>query len=258
MSSAGDHELQSRQEALDAISDRLERLTWMLADCREGRIERGEAMKAIKIDVHGIKSSGSTAGFFVIAILAHRFEDYLANVSSLADMRQLADMQQFLDCLQDGVDKGVDVDNDDIAALVRKLPTHGGASFNVEDVVTIDIEVMLVVPAGVAGKMMAQELMECGYRVVSVADPFEAMQFVISAKPDVVIVSAILERLDGVDLVCALKAMPSTRHIPVAFLTSLNEGDERLKLLPAHVPVLHKGGSFADDVAEAFATLKIT
>jgi CheY-like chemotaxis protein len=106
--------------------------------------------------------------------------------------------------------------------------------------------------------MVAQELRECGYRVVSVADPFEAMQFVISAKPDVVIVSAILERLDGVDLVSALKAMPSTRDMPVAFLTSLGEGDERLKFLPASVPVLHKGASFADDVAEAFAALKIT
>jgi CheY-like chemotaxis protein len=247
--SLDEHTEKSRQEGLDAVGDRIERLTWMLADCREGMVEPDEAIKAIRIDVHGIKGTGNAYGFPVIAIFAHRLEDYLDQVKKLNEGPHLDDVQKFLDCIQDAAEKNLDAGGDEIAVLVRKLPTHAAASFNVEDV---------VVPAGVAGKMVAQELRECGYRVVSVADPFEAMQFVISAKPDVVIVSAILERLDGVDLVSALKAMPSTRDMPVAFLTSLEEGDERLKFLPASVPVLHKGASFADDVAEAFAALKIT
>lgn len=252
-----EHTQGNRQEAVDAIGDRIERLTWMLADCREGIVEAEEAIKAIKIDVHGIKGTGNTAGFPVISVFAHRLEDYLAEVQKFNQGPHLDDVQRFLDCIQDAVENDLDATNDEIAVLVRKLPTHAAASFNVEDVVVSEVEVMLVVPAGVAGKMVAQELRECGYRVITVVDPFEAMQFVISTKPDVIIVSAILERLDGVDLACALKAMPSTRHMPVAILTSLDQGDERLKFLPASVPILHKGASFADDVAEAFATLKI-
>lgn len=247
----------SRQETLDAIGDRIERLTWMLADCRDGVVDPEEAIKAIKIDVHGIKSMGNASGFQVIAVYAHRLEDYLGHVARLSDGSHLDDVQTFLDRIQEATEQDLDVGSDEIAELVRKLPSHAAAGFNVEDVVVTNVEVMLVVPGGVAGKMVAQELRECGYRVVSVADPFEAMQFVISTKPDAVIVSAILERLDGVDLACALKAMPSTRNMPVAILTSLDQGDERLKFLPASVPLLHKGASFADDVAEAFAKMKI-
>lgn len=247
----------SRQEGFDSIADRLERLTWLLADCRGGVVPPDEALKACRIDVHDIKDTGNAYGFPVVSIFAHRLEDYLAHVEKLDDGGHFDDVQKFIDCIQDAAEKDLEAGSDDISVLVRKLPVFSGTSFNVEDVVVQEVEVMLVVPAGVAGKMVAQELRECGYRVVSVADPFEAMQFVISARPDAVIVSAILERLNGVDLVCALKAMPSTAHMPVAFLTSMDDGDERFKQLPASVPVLHKGASFADDVAEAFAALKI-
>jgi CheY-like chemotaxis protein len=251
------HNQQSMQEALDQINDRVERLNFALSDCREGFIAATDTLMAIRIDVHSIKTIGSANDLPVIVVLAHRLEDYLMEVQQLNEGSGLDDVQRFFDLIQEALESPAKIENDAIAALVRKLPAYAPPSFDVEDVVATEVEAMLVVPAGLAGRLIGQELRECGYRLVSVADPFEAMHFAASTRPDVIIVSAILDRLDGIDLVCALKAMPSTGGIAVAFLTSMDHGDERLKLLPEGVPVLYKGPTFADDVATAFSALGI-
>jgi hypothetical protein len=49
--------------------------------------------------------------------------------------------------------------------------------------------------------------------------------------------------------------MPGTRNIPTALITSLPPEDEYLKLVPKKVPIIRKGPSFGDDLAQALAEL---
>jgi len=67
-----------------------------------------------------------------------------------------------------------------------------------------------------------------------------------------------LDEISGVDLAAALTAMPATRNLPVALLTSFSWGHSSLQELPPRVPLIRKGPSFGDDLAEALARLHIT
>jgi CheY-like chemotaxis protein len=142
----------------------------------------------------------------------------------------------------------------DISQLMRELPSKI-TRFEVSDVTVTDIEVMLVMEPGLATKIVTRELLECGYRMVNVASTMDAIQLIPSMKPDMVIVSNVMPELTGIDLACALRAMPTTQGIPVALIATGEK--EELVGLPNDVPVLRKGNNFAEDVADVFTELGI-
>ncbi len=57
--------------------------------------------------------------------------------------------------------------------------------------------------------------------------------------------------LGGIDLCVALKAVPATRKIGVAVITSLDRDDADLKPLPPTVPIIQKSACFGDDLVKA-------
>jgi PleD family two-component response regulator len=133
------------------------------------------------------------------------------------------------------------------------LPAKTG--FLPQDIEVRDVEVMLVMPHGAATRYVEREMQQCGYRTSVVESTLEALHMIIRVKPDFVIVSAMMPELDGIDLVVGLASMPATRNIPSALLTSLDDNDDALKLVPKHVPVIHKSGAFGDDLAEALSNV---
>ena len=141
----------------------------------------------------------------------------------------------------------------DPAALVRALPAKLG--FDLGDIEIRNVEVLLVMPHGAQTRFVERELQQCGYRVSLMADSLRAFAMVVETKPDLVIISAMMPDLEGIDLAMALSAMPSTRNIPLAVITSLDKDDDILKLLPKRIPVLFKGSSFADDLFKALDNL---
>jgi len=123
----------------------------------------------------------------------------------------------------------------------------------VDDNETVDVEVMLVMLHSSQATFVEREMQACGYRTLIVTSPFEAFEQVVRTRPDMVIVSAVLSGLSGIDLATALATMPETRNTPVAVLTSLDDNDENLNLLPKSVPVIRKGEAFGDDLAKAMS-----
>lgn len=234
-----------RLEARDAIADKLAVLT-ALATAADPTAD-GEFRR----ELHSLKGLAATFGFPGIAIIAHRLEDFLATAHSPGD-----DVLVFLDRAQDALD-GEETAALDVAEVVRQLPVSRDAAFDPTDLEVRQIEIMLVAPAVVATRYVADELRACGYRLVPAPKAMEAIDFAVHSRPDLIIVSAVLDRFDGIDLICALKAMPSTRHIPVALLTSFEDGSLPLKDLPLDVPILHKSPTFADDVAAALSQVGI-
>ncbi|MFX7820747.1 response regulator, partial [Acinetobacter baumannii] len=77
-----------------------------------------------------------------------------------------------------------------------------------------------------------------------------ALELISRTRPDFVIVSAVLDELSGIDVASALTAMPSTRNIPIALLTSYTWGHPSLHDLPTRVAIIRKGNSFGSDLAE--------
>src|SRR5258708_144477 len=80
----------------------------------------------------------------------------------------------------------------------------------------------------------------------------------VYGQPDMLICSAVLDELSGIDLACALSAMPVTAKIPLALLTSFEWGHPSLEQLPSRVAILRVGTHFGDDLAEALSRFSIT
>ena len=103
-----------------------------------------------------------------------------------------------------------------------------------------------------------REPRNCGYRVTSAYSFFEALELTVRTRPDLVISSAILDNLSGVDLACSIGAIAPTRGIPFALLTSFDAGHDAIRGLPEHAAILRKGESFGEDPANARERFEIT
>lgn len=245
---------EAAQEALDAIEDRLLQMSGVLRDVRKGGIDPRTAVGVVRQHTHSVKGLGASIGVQIVKVLAHRFEDYLAAVETM-EGQAIADSQSFIDRLSEALDGRLNAGPEEIARFCRRLPAKHG--FDVEDVEVSDIEVMLVMPEGAATNFVTRELAECGYRIVNVRSTVDAIALVVQMRPDLVIASNVMAEITGVDFACAMRAMPSTKDVPVALLTSEKRGDPKLEGLPADVPILSKSSRFADDVARVFSDFGI-
>lgn len=241
-----------RAEAIDSAEDRIASMNETLQMLGNSQLSPVDAMGTIKLEVHSLKALAASFEMKVLRVLCHRFEDFIFGEKEVTpDLRKK--MQFFSDRLSECLDAWVNEREVDVSQLMRQLPAKG--VFEVEDVTVTDIEVMLVMEPGTATKIVTRELVECGYRIVNVATTMDAIQLVPVMRPDMVIVSRVMPELSGVDLACALKAMPATRDIPVAMIASVDR--EEIADLPKDVPILRKGGRFGDDVADVFVELGI-
>ncbi|NVJ98429.1 MAG: Hpt domain-containing protein [Alphaproteobacteria bacterium] len=241
-----------RTEAIDTVEDRLHNLTQAVADFQAGIINGNDALAAIRLEAHSLKSVAASFEMKALKVMCHRFEDYFFNMKELTE-GACKDILFYADRMSECLDAFVNHREIDVSQMMRKLPNKGG--FEVGDITVTDIEVMLVMEPGIATKIVTRELLECGYRMINVASTLDAIQLIPSMKPDAVIVSRVMPELTGIDLACALRAMPTTRDIPVALIAT--DQKEKYKDLPSDVPVLRKGSNFADDVADVFVELGI-
>ena len=67
--------------------------------------------------------------------------------------------------------------------------------------------------------MYSEYLRHCGFRVASVADGSQAIQYGVTVRPDVIIMDLAMPNMSGVTATQWLKSHPRTRRIPVMVLT---------------------------------------
>jgi len=241
-----------RQEFVDEAVETLQALDLSLEEGRHGRKTGAQVVDDFRRAAVRLRGPAGNFGLRALATIALRLEDYLANAPAVLPPRVWDDLQCFLDLMLP-LAEGRQPEDVDPSALVRSLPHRLG--FELGDIQVRAVEVMLVMPHGAQTRYVERELQQCGYRVSVVSDTIEAFAHVVQTKPDLIVVSALMPHLDGIDLAIGLTSMPSTRNIPIAVITSLDEGDDRLSLLPKKVPVLHKGASFGDDLFKALDNL---
>jgi DNA-binding NtrC family response regulator len=81
--------------------------------------------------------------------------------------------------------------------------------------------------------LLEQELKEAGYRTLSASSGAEALDTAARSRPDLVLLDALMEGLDGFATCERLKAADATRAIPVIFLTSLSDTEIKLRAFRA-------------------------
>jgi len=241
-----------RQEFLDEAGDAARELTLLAEQARHDESLLDDLVRAARRHGLSLRGQGDILGLSVLTTLGHRLCDYLSQSCNVSPTLVLDDLEAFLDVILEVVEGRVPVDVDQ-GTLVRRLPAKRG--FAPEEIEVRDIEIMLVMEPNAQTHFVERELQQCGYRTVQIGTTFEAFPLIVRTKPDMVIISAVLPGLSGIDLAVGIASMPETRNVPTALITSLDPGNDLLALLPGRVPIIHKGASFGDDLFNALDNL---
>ncbi|GLQ05244.1 response regulator [Sneathiella chinensis] len=244
------YESEARDEARDVVSS----LEIRLQQIRGGTLDGKEAAKLLAQDASNLRLKARSVNVPGLTPLSLRLDEYLANASEINE-QNVTDLQRFSDRISALLD-GEHLQAEEIASVVRELPHK--SSFDVSDITVTNTEVTLVLPQRTAARVVERELAACGYRVTTVLNPLEALEIILETKPDLVITTAVMPRLSGIDLACALTSMPATKGIPVAVLTSLEPNHPDLKALPMTVGVIRRGPQFGADLADTLQRFAIT
>lgn len=239
------------EEARDIVSE----LDVVIGQLASGSQEGKDRFKKLMRDLGNLQGAGRYSGFPLLAVSIHRLYDYLGGLEEPTE-EQCQDVQTFADVLNGILNGEISHDTMDLSEFVRSLPVR--RPFDVEDIDHLDVEIMVVEPQRATAHIIERELQNCGYRVVNVHNALDAMTLAVTTRPDMVIASATLDTLSGIDLACAFSAMPATRQMPFSLLTSFDKDDHRLQDLPERVKVIRKGGSFGEDLSDTLAHFGIT
>ncbi|MEG4506364.1 PAS domain-containing protein [Microcoleus sp. F6_B4] len=78
-------------------------------------------------------------------------------------------------------------------------------------------------------RLLSQLLSKRGYKVRPTRDGKWALNFALSSPPDLILLDIMMPGMDGYQVCEQLKACPHTKHIPVIFISSLNEVFDKVK-----------------------------
>ena len=212
------------------------------------RVPKGDGLPELRRFIFDLAGQARNFGLTVLETVADQAQNYLTATTALDD-RAIDDLGAYLDVIQDLLN-GEQADESDIRQMVRGLPVRRGVEIDEAPEVR-NIEVVLVMSPGTQQTFVERELRACGYRATAIPDTLKALAYATRAKPDMMIVSAVMAQLSGIDLALALAAIPATRNIPVAVITSLDAGDAQLKVLPPSVALIRKTSAFGDDLTTA-------
>lgn len=237
-------------DARDRVGDMMERLELV----EKGRLAPGAALLALRREAHSLKGMGASFGYLLISMIGHRLEDYLAT-ADLGQEQVRQDLRRHLDTVEMELSRPNQCSHEQMQAILRDLPMpRGQLPANVPQT---KVEVMLVTASRTVAKMAADELRACGYRVIHAHSPLEALTLCVRARPDLVLTSAVLEDMSGVDLLRALAVMGPTRDLPAAIVTSYGPGHAELRGVPEGATILRLGPQFRDQLGEYLATLDL-
>ncbi|HYE01349.1 MAG TPA: response regulator [Alphaproteobacteria bacterium] len=225
-----------------------------LQAARSGGQTPEAALVNFRREISNLRMRARSCHMPALNVLCHRLDDYAGTLKAVTP--ELAnDLQAYLDRIHKLLD-GEAIGTEQVPEVIRALPQK--KTFDVSEVTVTEVELLLVMPQRSAARIVERELQACGYRVSVVLDAFEAIELAVRTKPDMIITGVMLGELSGVDLACAIAAMPTTKKIPIAVLTSLNPDSSELDLLPPRTGLIRRGPMFADDLAHVLQRFNIT
>lgn len=251
-----ENELRVINEFLDELRDTASQLQVLLGNMRSRSVPAAEGLATLKREASNLRSHSHGLSLPMIKLVTHRFDEYVGELKE-AGPSELDEIQVFIDKIEKLAD-GEHVSETDAPAVVRALPAKRTADIDFGKIEKKNIEILLVVPEKAMSRIVERELAACGYRTSTIRDGFAALETVVRTRPDMVVASMELGMLSGIDLGCALAAMPLTETIPFALFTSYEWGSPKLKGLPPRAALIRKGPKFGDDLAETLARFSIT
>lgn len=236
------------------LGETLDELEIVTSNLRSGAVSTDEGMEQLSAECIKIQQLAYWAHQPFIDLTLRRLVNYVADLDE-PDECQMDDVCAFLDVVRGILEGEIDEKTTDQAEFVRSLPARRAA--DVGDTDHLAIEVLVVDPQRSSARIFERELRNCGYRVSSVYRFFEALELTVRTRPDLVISSAVLDQLSGVDLARSIGAISPIHAIPFALLTSFERDHELVQGLPDQAAILRKGEGFGEDLADALERFHI-
>ena len=82
-------------------------------------------------------------------------------------------------------------------------------------------------------RILEVRLNAMGHEVILAVDGDDAVQQAVRESPDLVLLDAMMPKMDGFSAARTLKATPQTSHIPIVMVTALSEVQDRVRALDA-------------------------
>ncbi|HWI28763.1 MAG TPA: Hpt domain-containing protein [Stellaceae bacterium] len=243
-----------RQTFREESEERLGGMDRLVESALEGAISLAAVIAQLRRDTHTLKGMGDGSGFPLVSLVAHRLENYLDDADPAHAEDALLDIRAHIDAMAAAMEE-TPTDDAGIAAVLRALPTP--RALNPDEIELRNVEALLVTSSRVVGRLVARELAACGIRAVLTQSATEAFTLAIRMKPNLIITSATMAELPGTDLARALAAMATTHRIPVAILTSLDDGELSKQGLPQGISTIHTGPSLSADLAAVITAYSI-
>lgn len=251
-----DLEIQVENEFLEEARDIMNQLEIQRENLRSNFSE--EEMTKLRRNVQLLGAQAHTADFSIVSLLSHRLEDYLERIQNMNDPHG-DHVRFFLDKIEAALDGTLEIAKPNASAeLVRELPSTSKFDHEFGDLEKKNIEILVIVPDKATGHIVEREMAECGYRVAFAKSSFKGFELAVRTRPDMVLASGQIDDLSGIDLANAFSAMPATKDIPFALLTSNDWGHPSLRALPHSVGLVRKGKHFGDDIADCLRRFQIT
>jgi DNA-binding response OmpR family regulator len=77
-------------------------------------------------------------------------------------------------------------------------------------------------------RLVAARLAADGYEVLEAEDGEQALSLAMSGEPDLVVLDKVMPKLDGFEIVQALRSRPETQSLPIVMLTDRGGEDDVL------------------------------
>ncbi len=254
-SADNENERRVYDEVRDEVRDTVSGMNVLLGNLRSHSVPMADGLANLRRDASNLVTQAQVLGDPLLRVVTHRLNEYVADLKATA-AGEIDEVEVFVAKIERLVD-GEAVPEADVPQVVRALPAKRAPDIDFS-IVKKNVEILLVVPEKALARIVERELAACGYRTSAVRDAFVALETVVRTRPDLVVASMELGVLSGVDLGCALAAMPATDGIPFAVLTSYEWGNPKLRGLPPRAAVIRKGAMFGDDLAESLARFGIT
>lgn len=207
--------------------------------------------------LHSIKGAAASFGFPFLGVICHRLEDYLAKTPH-ASPRAVRDIVQHLTQCQAIVEAGRDPTESRGYALLKELPYPPDFDDAIHQKA---LYALFIGPRDVQFRILEIELRECGIRSTIASQSFHGIELAVRTRPDFIMVTYIVDVLDGIEVLRMLRSVRSLARTPMMLLKSELSDEKARQAIRAAVPpgveVVRKGRLFSDDFANALTALKI-
>ncbi|MDP2698084.1 Hpt domain-containing protein [Thalassospira sp.] len=244
MSNVDDIVARLKQDFMEDTIDRIDRIETTIDRVAGGMDSASAGVAELRREAHTIKGLAGSFGFPLVGAIAHRFEDYIADLTAIDD-QEAASLVDFTSWVREVIESGTNPPAEEETRILRSLPSRSAKTANDshKDAATPkNLEILIVTATTVQAHFLQREMREKGYRTITARTAVEAFQTVVQSRPDAIISAAVLDGLSGIELIRALAAMKTTGEKPLALLTSFEPGHPDLVGLPGNVTIISNRG----------------